>query len=157
MSLVNIGSSASFLSFLFAKNDPLAEMAENRWVRTFRTLSATVKAKAVSMADYVIAGGIAVVFMLIGVIRLGVPSEQIFDEVYHARTAMEYIAGVTPTSGPTRLWPSCWRLCGSWSSMASSTLPPRSGPSIRPSPGAFRAWYRRADPAHHVRPDALLV
>ncbi|MNS33874.1 putative dolichyl-phosphate-mannose--protein mannosyltransferase [compost metagenome] len=36
------------------------------------------------------------VFFGIGLIRLGVPSEQIFDEVYHARTAMEYIAGVNP-------------------------------------------------------------
>lgn len=96
LSLVNIWLFGELLSFLFVKNDPVAEIAENRWVRTFRTLAATIQAQAVGLKDWAIASGIAVVFFGIGLIRLGVPSEQIFDEVYHARTAMEYIAGVNP-------------------------------------------------------------
>lgn len=96
LSLVNIWLFGELLSFLFVKNDPMAEIAENRWVRTFRTLAATIQAQAVGLKDWAIASGIAVVFFGIGLIRLGVPNEQIFDEVYHARTAMEYIAGVNP-------------------------------------------------------------
>ena len=44
--------------------------------------------------DLLIAGGIALAFYLFALWRLGSPQEQIFDEIYHARTAMEYIAGV---------------------------------------------------------------
>ena len=29
--------------------------------------------------------------------RLGFPSEEVFDEVYHARTALQYLRGEPPT------------------------------------------------------------
>lgn len=96
LSLVNIWLFGELLSFLFVKNDPVAEIAENRWVRQFRTLAATVQAQAVTYKDAIIALSISLVFFLVGLIRLGSPNEQIFDEVYHARTAMEYIQGINP-------------------------------------------------------------
>lgn len=96
LSLVNIWLYGELLSFMFVKTDPVAEIAENRWVRTFRTLKAEIVSQAVGAIDYAIAIAIACAFFIVGVIRLGMPNEQIFDEVYHARTAMEYIAGVNP-------------------------------------------------------------
>ena len=39
---------------------------------------------------------IAVAFYLIGLWRLSAPPEMIFDEVHHARTAMEFVAGKNP-------------------------------------------------------------
>jgi len=36
------------------------------------------------------------VFFALGLWRLGFPNEQIFDEVYHARTANEYLHGISP-------------------------------------------------------------
>ncbi|MNR82354.1 putative dolichyl-phosphate-mannose--protein mannosyltransferase [compost metagenome] len=49
-----------------------------------------------SRADWAWLIGIAVVFLAIGLYRLGYPPEQIFDEVYHARTAEEYLKGINP-------------------------------------------------------------
>ncbi|MBM3258993.1 MAG: phospholipid carrier-dependent glycosyltransferase [Candidatus Sericytochromatia bacterium] len=40
--------------------------------------------------------GLAAGFLALGTVRLGLPNEQIFDEVYHARTAKEFIGGVEP-------------------------------------------------------------
>ncbi len=40
--------------------------------------------------------GIAGAFLAVGMYRLGLPAEQIFDEVYHARTAEEYLRGINP-------------------------------------------------------------
>lgn len=49
-----------------------------------------------TMVDWRWLVGIPVVFFLIGLWRLGWPPEQIFDEVYHARTAQEYLKGINP-------------------------------------------------------------
>ncbi|HBN09611.1 MAG TPA: hypothetical protein DD435_13485 [Cyanobacteria bacterium UBA8530] len=46
--------------------------------------------------DWRILFGIASLFFLVGLWRLGIPNEKIFDEVYHARTAIEYIQGINP-------------------------------------------------------------
>ncbi|MEB3236852.1 MAG: glycosyltransferase family 39 protein [Candidatus Sericytochromatia bacterium] len=40
--------------------------------------------------------GVALAFLALGAVRLGLPNEQIFDEVYHARTAKEFVDGVEP-------------------------------------------------------------
>ncbi|MEB3298935.1 MAG: phospholipid carrier-dependent glycosyltransferase [Candidatus Sericytochromatia bacterium] len=40
--------------------------------------------------------GLALGFLALGAIRIGLPNEQIFDEVYHARTAREFVDGVEP-------------------------------------------------------------
>jgi Gpi18-like mannosyltransferase len=96
ISLVNVWLFGELLSFLFVKGDIAQDLAENRVVKTFRTIKAQVVAHAYSKADVLIPAAIAAVFMGIAFIRLGIPSEQIFDEVYHARTAMEYIKGVSP-------------------------------------------------------------
>jgi dolichyl-phosphate-mannose-protein mannosyltransferase len=50
--------------------------------------------RPVTEKDYLLAGGIALVFYLIGLYRLGTPGQQIFDEIYHARTGMEYVYGL---------------------------------------------------------------
>lgn len=49
-----------------------------------------------SRADWAWLVGIVVVFLALGLVRLGYPPEQIFDEVYHARTAEEYLKGINP-------------------------------------------------------------
>lgn len=49
-----------------------------------------------SRADWGWLAGITVAFLAIGLYRLGWPPEQIFDEVYHARTAEEYLKGINP-------------------------------------------------------------
>lgn len=46
--------------------------------------------------DWAYLFGIPTTFFLVGLWRLGIPNEQIFDEVYHARTAIEYLKGITP-------------------------------------------------------------
>lgn len=46
--------------------------------------------------DWLTAGIISGVFFLISVWNLFTPNEQIFDEVYHARTAKEFIDGTNP-------------------------------------------------------------
>lgn len=53
-------------------------------------------ASAWSRMDWAWLIGIAAVFLAIGLYRLGYPPEQIFDEVYHARTAEEYLKGINP-------------------------------------------------------------
>lgn len=40
--------------------------------------------------------GIVGGYFALGLWRLGLPNEQIFDEVYHARTANEYLQGISP-------------------------------------------------------------
>ncbi|HEY9899371.1 MAG TPA: phospholipid carrier-dependent glycosyltransferase [Pantanalinema sp.] len=40
--------------------------------------------------------GLMGAFLALGLWRLGLPAEQIFDEVYHARTAEEYLKGISP-------------------------------------------------------------
>src|SRR5438105_2798603 len=46
--------------------------------------------------DWVILAVIIVASFLLHVWRLQIPNEQIFDEVYHARTAQEYLRGLEP-------------------------------------------------------------
>ncbi len=46
--------------------------------------------------DTWIAAGSGALFFLMGLWRLGAPDEQIFDEVYHARTAQEYLRDIDP-------------------------------------------------------------
>ncbi len=53
-------------------------------------------APAWSRADWAWLVGIAIAFLALGLYRLGYPPEQIFDEVYHARTAEEYLKGINP-------------------------------------------------------------
>lgn len=53
-------------------------------------------AKVWAIRDWAWMGGIAGVFVLLAVWNLFTPNEQIFDEVYHARTAKEFIDGVNP-------------------------------------------------------------
>ncbi|MBM3269387.1 MAG: phospholipid carrier-dependent glycosyltransferase [Candidatus Sericytochromatia bacterium] len=47
-------------------------------------------------ADWLHMGAISGAFFLLGVWNLYTPNEQIFDEVYHARTAKEFIDGTNP-------------------------------------------------------------
>jgi dolichyl-phosphate-mannose--protein O-mannosyl transferase len=47
-------------------------------------------------ADVLIATGIAVLFYVLAIWRLGTPSKLVFDEVHHVRTGMEYIWGLDP-------------------------------------------------------------
>jgi Gpi18-like mannosyltransferase len=49
-----------------------------------------------SFTDWIWLSGIALAFLALGLWRLGYPPEQIFDEVYHARTAEEYLKGINP-------------------------------------------------------------
>ena len=46
--------------------------------------------------DLYIPAIIAICFYLLAIWRLPVPNEQVFDEVHHARTAMEYVDGLSP-------------------------------------------------------------
>ena len=46
--------------------------------------------------DWLNATAAAVGFYLIALWRLGFPNQQIFDEVYHARSGMEYVLGLDP-------------------------------------------------------------
>jgi Gpi18-like mannosyltransferase len=96
LSLLNVWLFGELLSFLFVKGEMVPDQAENRLVQHFRTLKAQVVTMAVDKLDYLIPAVIAGVFLIVALYRLGFPNEQIFDEVYHARTAMEYIKGVSP-------------------------------------------------------------
>src|SRR5437016_299889 len=49
-----------------------------------------------SSQDWVILAVIVLATFLLHVWRLQIPNEQIFDEVYHARTAQEYLNGLEP-------------------------------------------------------------
>jgi len=44
---------------------------------------------------------LALIFMLVAAVfrlpRLGFPAEEVFDEVYHAKTALQYLQGENPT------------------------------------------------------------
>src|SRR5947208_1289783 len=40
--------------------------------------------------------GLAAAFFILGLPNLGTPGEPIYDEVYHARSAKEFIAGASP-------------------------------------------------------------
>ena len=55
-----------------------------------------VRPDRATSTDWGIAATIAVVFYLVALWRLGVPGEQVFDEIYHARSGMEYVAGLDP-------------------------------------------------------------
>lgn len=96
ISLLNVWLFGELLSFLFVKGDAIPEIGENVVVKMFRTIRAKVVDHEITSADYLWPVAIAIVFIGIALIRLGIPAEQIFDEVYHARTAMEYIKGVSP-------------------------------------------------------------
>jgi dolichyl-phosphate-mannose--protein O-mannosyl transferase len=96
ISLLNIWLFGELLTFLFVKTELVAEIAEHRFVKMFRTVKAHVQQQAPAWSDFAIPSGIALIFMGFAFWRLGIPNEQIFDEVYHARTAMEYIQGISP-------------------------------------------------------------
>lgn len=96
LSLVNIWLFGELVSYLFARGEMVQDVAEYPLVRQLRTMAVSVKTQAIAWADYLIAGAYALGFFTLATWRLGVPNEEIFDEVYHARTGMEYIAGVNP-------------------------------------------------------------
>ncbi|MEB3285330.1 MAG: phospholipid carrier-dependent glycosyltransferase [Candidatus Sericytochromatia bacterium] len=96
LSLLNIWLFGELLTYLFQKTELVAEIAENRLVKMFRTIKTQIPTHALNWNDALIAGAIALVFTGCALWRLGIPHEQIFDEVYHARTAMEYIHGISP-------------------------------------------------------------
>lgn len=47
--------------------------------------------------DYLLAAGIAVAWYVVALWRLGTPDQQFFDEIYHARSGMQYVLGQDPT------------------------------------------------------------
>lgn len=96
ISLVNVWLFGELLSFIFVPGEMVPVIAENRLVKQFRLLKASITAQEITALDWAIPFATAAVFFGVALIRLGIPNEQIFDEVYHARTAMEYIAGVSP-------------------------------------------------------------
>ncbi|MDB5098704.1 MAG: hypothetical protein JWM80_3125 [Cyanobacteria bacterium RYN_339] len=96
LSLLNVWLFGELLSFLFVKGEMVQDVAENRLVRQFRLLRSEISRQGITAYDFAVPLVVAAIFFGIAVIRLGVPNEQIFDEVYHARTAMEYIQGVSP-------------------------------------------------------------
>ncbi len=57
----------------------------------------SASAPARGRRDLHLALGLALVALLFRLPRLGVPSEEYFDEVYHAKTALEYLEGKPPT------------------------------------------------------------
>jgi hypothetical protein len=59
-------------------------------------LSPGVARHPITRLDAYIPATIAVLFYLLCLFRLGLPSEQVFDEVHHARSAMEYVIGDVP-------------------------------------------------------------
>lgn len=86
--------------FGFARNDgapPAAGMdGADAPTAALPSLSPGVRRDAFGRRDLYIAALIAACFYLLCIWRLGVPNEQIFDEVHHARTAMEYVDGLNP-------------------------------------------------------------
>jgi Gpi18-like mannosyltransferase len=96
LSLVNVYAFFELLLFLSPKSEVSQVLNESAFVRHWRTLTAAVKVSLVGKIDFVIAGVLGCIFIAVALYRLGIPNEQIFDEVYHARTAMEYIKGVPP-------------------------------------------------------------
>lgn len=119
LSLVNVWLFGELMGAMFSKrqSEPLTE---NRLWAQLKRLPTALPVHALARADVLIPAGIAAVFFLVGIVRLGVPTEQIFDEVYHARTAMEYLAGVSPyewTHPPLAkliLASGVWLLHGQW-------------------------------------------
>ena len=57
---------------------------------------AGVKRDRYNRLDIYIPAIIAIAFYMLCIVRLDVPNEQIFDEVHHARSAMEYVDGLVP-------------------------------------------------------------
>jgi dolichyl-phosphate-mannose--protein O-mannosyl transferase len=57
---------------------------------------ASLPAQPVDRTDYLIAVAVAVGFYLLALWRLGTPDKQFFDEIYHARSGMEYALGLDP-------------------------------------------------------------
>jgi Gpi18-like mannosyltransferase len=96
ISLLNVWLFGELVAVLFEKADVAQEITESPLVRTLRTLSAQVRLHAWTVLDVLVPVAIATSFVALALWRLGTPAEQIFDEVYHARTAMEYIKGVSP-------------------------------------------------------------
>ncbi|MGV3525621.1 MAG: phospholipid carrier-dependent glycosyltransferase [Candidatus Sericytochromatia bacterium] len=70
-----------------------AAVAENQSKQKLSWLPAPT---ALDRKDVWILGGILLVTALIKLWRLGFPPEMVFDEVYHARAAGEYILGIKP-------------------------------------------------------------
>ena len=54
------------------------------------------KPMRIDSRDWLNATAVAVGFYLVALWRLGFPNQQIFDEVYHARSGMEYVYGLDP-------------------------------------------------------------
>ena len=52
--------------------------------------------QAVNRTDYLLCVGLALLFFGLAVWRLALPPKPVFDEVYHARSGMEYLARQTP-------------------------------------------------------------
>ncbi|MEB3195578.1 MAG: phospholipid carrier-dependent glycosyltransferase [Candidatus Sericytochromatia bacterium] len=96
ISLFNVWLFGELLAYLFVKSEIVQEIAEHPLFKALRTLRAEVRQHGLTWADLLLPLGIAVAFCSLAFWRLGTPHEQIFDEVYHARTAMEYIKGVSP-------------------------------------------------------------
>jgi hypothetical protein len=96
ISLLNVWLFGELVAVLFEKAEVAQEITESPLVRTLRTLSAQVRLHAWTLLDVLVPVAIATSFVALALWRLGTPAEQIFDEVYHARTAMEYIKGVSP-------------------------------------------------------------
>lgn len=69
----------SFAPYLKALTD-VTQRVRMAWTRT----------------DTAIASSVAVSFFALGVWNLYTPNEQVFDEIYHSRTAMEFIRGINP-------------------------------------------------------------
>ncbi len=76
-----------------------SEKLERGWARPFVEALTDVTQRvqvAWSRTDAAIAGSLAAAFFALGVWNLYTPNEQIFDEIYHARTAKEFIDGTNP-------------------------------------------------------------
>ncbi|MBU6428338.1 MAG: phospholipid carrier-dependent glycosyltransferase, partial [Cyanobacteria bacterium REEB65] len=75
--------------------EPADREVWNVFLATITDVGAKVR-MAWTRLDTAIASSIATAFFAMGVWNLFTPNEQIFDEVYHARTAKEFIDGTNP-------------------------------------------------------------
>lgn len=91
----NVWMFGDLLSYLGEKVEKPAPTADWTWFKNLPVPKWSY-GETLGKKDLWGALGIPVAFFFATLWRLGLPNEKIFDEVYHARTAMEYIQGINP-------------------------------------------------------------
>lgn len=77
--------------FLGANVEPIAIPRSWTLTRVRSWFSPLEGVRSMRGLDFGIAGGLALLFFAIGIVRLAFPNEKIFDEIYYARAAEEYL------------------------------------------------------------------